>query len=103
MGHKNYSKNFQINDDEQLEQLEQLEPMEQHEEILEETLSDAEVVNCSRLYVRAFPSANAKPLCVIDNHADIKVNINKSTNEFFYVKVSNDITGYCMKDYIIVK
>ena len=58
------------------------------------------VVGCSKLNVRANPDATADVVCVIDVASEININVEKSTNDWFYVCTAAGIEGYCMRKFV---
>lgn len=58
------------------------------------------VVGCTKLNVRANPDATADVVCVIDAAAEININVEKSTNDWFYVCTAAGIEGYCMRKFV---
>lgn len=92
---------------------EEAEDAEDAEVALPETtvmLRDA-CVAVKQLNMRKEPKANADVVCVINDLTPIKVDLDKSTMDFFYVIVGDDkaieykkssLEGYCMKKFIEV-
>lgn len=79
-------------------------PMELVEETVEtvtlpETVEGV-VVNCAKLNVRAEPKANGEIVCVLDAKSEIKIDVAKSTNEWFKVCTVTGVEGYCMRKFI---
>lgn len=86
---------------------------EEAEDALPETtvmLRDAKVA-VKQLNMRKEPNAKADVVCVINDLTPIKVDLEKSTMDFFYVIVGDDkaieykkfsLEGYCMKKFIEV-
>lgn len=58
------------------------------------------VVNCAKLNVREEPSADADVVCVLDVMSEIKINVEKSDNEWFKICTANGIEGYCMRKFV---
>lgn len=58
------------------------------------------VVDCARLNVRVAPNANANAICTIASGAEVTINVEESTNEWFSICTASGINGYCMKRYI---
>ena len=58
------------------------------------------VTNCNKLNVRAEPSVDAEVLYVLDVMSEIKINVNKSDNEWFNVCTASGIEGYCMRKFV---
>lgn len=60
------------------------------------------VHRCDRLNVRVKPNANAEVICRINEGEKVQIDVEQSTNDWYKVKVSDSIEGYCMKQYISV-
>lgn len=77
---------------------------EETEDALPETtvmLRDAKVA-VKQLNMRKEPNAKADVVCVINDLTPIKVDLDKSTTDFFYVILGTKLEGYCMKKFIEV-
>lgn len=61
------------------------------------------VTDCLRLNIRKEPSMDAKILCVVDLCTTLKVDMNRSTDEWFSVCTENGVEGFCMKKYVTIK
>jgi hypothetical protein len=66
----------------------------------EETTATGTVVNCVKLNVRAEPNATAGIVCAMNVDSEMKIDINKSTNEWYKVCTATGIEGYCMKKFV---
>ena len=60
------------------------------------------VVNCARLNVRKEPNIKSEIVAVIDAETDVEIIEVASTEEFYRVKTSDGVEGFCMKDYVTV-
>lgn len=58
------------------------------------------VVDCSKLNVRVAPNAKADIACIIDAKSEVKVNMTKSTDDWFSVCTAAGVEGFCMRQYI---
>lgn len=58
------------------------------------------VVDCTRLNVRANPTTDADIVCVLDVHSEIEIDVNKSTDEWFYICTAAGMEGYCMRKFV---
>lgn len=58
------------------------------------------VTGCEKLNVRKEANKNAEVLCIINKSDEVEIDLENSTQDFFKVITSNNIEGYCMKDYI---
>lgn len=120
MGHKNYS-NYHLNYSKRFTPT-SIEP----KEVVNEKVNNEEVVNnnmelndeivneennitigyvmgCDKLYVREKPDVNSKPLCIIDEASEVKIDLDMSDMYFYKVCTSEDVEGYCMKKFISVR
>lgn len=110
MGNRNYSRFSSNKFNQQNNEVEQPiaeEPVLQDEEVnkvLEETLEPEVrkgiVFNCDLLYLRGDASKESDSLAILSKNEEVEVFIKESTNDFYKVKTSSDIYGYCMKQYI---
>lgn len=58
------------------------------------------VVDCARLNVRVAPFASANAICTIASGAEVTINVDESTDEWFSICTASGVDGYCMKRYI---
>lgn len=70
------------------------------EEILEPEVKKGRVFNCNLLYLRGDASKESDSLTILSRNEEVELFIKESTNDFYKVKTSSDIYGYCMKQYI---
>lgn len=61
------------------------------------------VVGCIKLNVRVAPNIMATVSGVLDRKSEVKVNLDKSTDEWFSVCTAAGIDGYCMRKFIELK
>lgn len=61
------------------------------------------VANCVKLNVRKAPSTHAEILGVVDVDSEMKIDMDKSNDEWFYVSTAVGIDGYCMRDFVNAK
>lgn len=79
--------------------------------VIEEVINEEPVVEkvkgyltaCSKLNVRAKAEKDAEVLCILDRDAEVIVDLDNSTSEFYKVCTSAGVEGYCMKKYIAIK
>lgn len=110
MGNRNYSRFSSNKFNQQNNEVKQLvaeEPVLQDEEgnkVLEEILElevrKGRVFNCDLLYLRSDANKESDSLAILSRNEEVEVFIKESTNDFYKVKTSSDIYGYCMKQYI---
>lgn len=60
------------------------------------------VVEANKLNVRKHPEKGADVLCVIPNGSQVKVDLEKSTLEWYHVVTSAGIEGFCMKNFVAI-
>lgn len=58
------------------------------------------VAHCAKLNVREKPVINSSIVCVLDVMSEIKIDVTKSTENWFYVCAANGAEGYCMREYV---
>lgn len=61
------------------------------------------ITNCLKLNVRAEANKEAAVLCVLEDDAEVIIDLDNSTEEFYKVCTSAGVEGYCMKKFIAVK
>ena len=123
MGHKNYHKYSENkkNSESIPVPVEELNPLaseaeetvtEVFENVIDEAINDETVIveevkgyltNCSKLNVRSKADKNAAVLCILSDDAEVIIDLENSTNEFYKVCTSAGVEGYCMKNFIAIK
>ena len=63
-------------------------------------LTHGRVDNCARLNVRKEPNIKSEIVEVIDAETDVEIIEAAFTEEFYRIKTSDGVEGFCMKDYI---
>lgn len=58
------------------------------------------VIDCAKLNVRAKPSPTASVVNTIEVNTKVEIDMEKSTNEWFFVCADSGVEGYCMRKYI---
>lgn len=58
------------------------------------------VAHCAKLNVRENAIVNSGIVCVLNAMSEVKIDVNKSTTNWFYVICANGAEGYCMREYI---
>ena len=58
------------------------------------------VVNCAKLNVRAKPNIKAEIVGILDVKSEVKIDADKSDNEWFKICTTTGIDGYCMRKFI---
>lgn len=69
-----------------------------------EEIVDGFVSGCTKLNVRSEANKDSKILCVINEKAEVLVHVvENDSGDFYKVRTSSGIEGYCMKKYITIK
>ena len=58
------------------------------------------VVNCARLNVRENATVDSGIVCVLNCMSEIRVDVNRTTNDWAYIHTATGLEGYCMRQYI---
>ena len=61
------------------------------------------IINCSRLNIREIPKPDAKIICMLDVGTELKINLAKSTREWFHICTAAGIEGFCMSKFVKAK
>ena len=61
------------------------------------------VANCTKLNIRKEPSIHAEILGVVNVDSEMKIDMDKSNDKWFYVSTAVGIDGYCMRDFVNAK
>lgn len=74
---------------------------EKTEQTKPETLKG--IVTADKLNVRKVPSLNGEVAAAINKNTKVRINVEKSTLDWYKVSTSTGVSGYCMKKFIEVK
>lgn len=123
MGHKNYSAfsekkekkenkevietptteevSFEVSTEEPIHEVED-EVNQVVEETTVETVNEVNgfVDGCDKLYVRKEPNTDSEPIATIDRSTSLVICLENSTEDFYKVKTSEGVEGFCMKKFI---
>lgn len=58
------------------------------------------VSDCKMLNVRAEPNAKARIITIIPVDAEVLIDLDESTDEFYKITSDHGVVGYCMAKYI---
>lgn len=58
------------------------------------------VTGCSKLNVRTEPETIADILCILDAGSEMKIDMAKSTKDWFKVTTASGVDGYCMRKFV---
>lgn len=61
------------------------------------------VTDCSKLNIRTNPHTQSEVLCKVDAGAQLTIDLNKSTTEWYKVCTASGVEGYCMKKFVALK
>lgn len=68
-----------------------------------EPMSFGTVTGCSRLNVRKKPNIKAEVIKEINANDKVTIFPDKSNKDWYYVRVTGTIEGFCMKKFITIK
>lgn len=71
--------------------------------VLEEKTIIGIVSNCSKLNVREKPTKDSEVKCVLNEGTEVIIDIENSTNTWYYVTTPSGIEGYCMTQFIVAE
>ncbi len=72
-------------------------------DVMPSSIIEGTVTNCLSLNLRAEPKPDARILAELTALDKVTVNMDKSTDEFYSVRSSSGVKGYCMRKFIAVK
>lgn len=58
------------------------------------------VFNCGKLNVRTNPASDADIVCVLDVNSEVKLDMSRSTKEWFKICTATGVEGFCMRKFI---
>lgn len=58
------------------------------------------VANCAKLNVRSKPDISSDVVCILDVMSEMEIDIEKSTDDWFYVCTAIGVEGYCMRRFV---
>lgn len=58
------------------------------------------VANCAKLNVRSKPGINADVVTVLNANDKVKIDVDKSTDEWFKISTIDGVKGYCMRKFV---
>lgn len=61
------------------------------------------VSNCRSLRVRKTPNKNSDVLTYISEGTKVEIDDTKTSEEFYKIRVSDDVVGYCMRNFITIQ
>ena len=61
------------------------------------------VTGCDKLNIRVSPKITADVLTIIDKGTEVTLYEKQTNDEWFKVRVNDDLKGFCMKKYITVQ
>lgn len=57
-------------------------------------------VICNKLHLRKEATKESESLKILDYGEKLSINENKSTDDFYYVRLKNNKKGYCMRKFV---
>lgn len=61
------------------------------------------IITCARLNIRKGPSIKADVVCVLTEGVKMKLNLDRSTTEWFKVSTEDGVDGWCMRKFVEAK
>lgn len=61
------------------------------------------VSNCRSLRVRKTPNKNSDVITYISEGTKVEIDDSKTSAAFYKVRVSDDVEGYCMRNFITIQ
>lgn len=58
------------------------------------------VAGCSKLNVRQYPNLRSDVLCCLAENAEIEIDEDKSTNDFYAICTPTGLEGFCLKEFV---
>ena len=58
------------------------------------------VANCAKLNIRSKPSTNGDVVTVLNVDDKVKIDVDKSTDEWFKIRTMDGVKGYCMRKFV---
>ena len=71
--------------------------------VLEEKTIIGIVSNCTKLNVRENPTKSGEVKYILNSGTEVIIDIEKSTDTWYYVTIPSGIEGYCMKQFIVAE
>ena len=70
----------------------------------EETVPTVGFVDgCECLRIRKESNVDSEELCIINKSSEVVIDLENSTEDFYKVKTSEGVEGYCMKKFITIR
>lgn len=61
------------------------------------------VSNCRNLRVRKTPNKNSDVITYISEGTKVEIDDTKTSEEFYKIRASDDVVGYCMRNFITIQ
>lgn len=58
------------------------------------------VFNCGKLNVRSEPASDADIICVLDANSEVKIDMSRSTKEWYKICTAAGVDGFCMRKFV---
>lgn len=83
--------------------------VEEVQEIVDESQNEETVPTvgfvdgCECLRIRKESNVDSEELCIINKSSEVVIDLENSTEDFYKVKTSEGVEGYCMKKFITIR
>ena len=61
------------------------------------------VDNCVKLNVRKEPTTHSEVLCIVDRKAEVVIDMDESTEDFYKICTAAGIEGFCVKYFVTIE
>lgn len=61
------------------------------------------VSNCRNLRVRKTPNKNSEVIIYVSEGTKVEIDDTKTSDEFYKIRTSDDVVGYCMRNFITIQ
>lgn len=61
------------------------------------------VTDCHRLNVREKPMKDSSVVTIVNEHDELVINLNNSTDEWYAVRATSGAEGFCMKNFVTIQ
>lgn len=61
------------------------------------------VSNCRNLRVRKTPNKNSEVITYVSEGTKVEIDDTKTSDEFYKIRTSDDVVGYCMRNFITIQ
>lgn len=61
------------------------------------------VSNCRNLRVRKIPNENSDVITYVSEGTKVEIDDTKTSDKFYKIRTSDDVVGYCMRNFITIQ